>query len=934
MSQIPPIPAPPWPTGTVTFLFTDIEGSSAMGEKDPEAMLAAVQRHDTLAAEIVTSHHGLLVKHRGEGDSLFIVFARASDAVEAAGALQLAFRAESWPEPLHLHVRIGLHSGEAQLRENDYFGPAVNRCARLRSITHGGQTIVSQTTAELVRDSLSAPFSLRDQGVHRLKDLQRPEQVFQLLHPDLPAEFPPLRSLNTQPNNLPLQLTSFIGREHEIAELRALVPTTRLLTLTGVGGTGKTRLALQVAAEMLEEYSDGVWFVELAPLEKPELVPQAVATALGVRERALVAAAGGGSTAEASLMVALTEHLQARSLLILLDNCEHLSKACARLAEALLRACPSIRILATSRTLLQVGGERQWRVPSLNLPDPVTDFQQTARTEAVRLFADRAAHVSPGFALTPENAPDVVRICRRLDAMPFAVELAAARVTMLPVRQIADRLEKDFRVLPSGPVTGAPRHQTLEALIQWSYNLLSEPERVLLCRLSVFAGGWTMEAAEAVCADETLDVMEVFNLLSALETASLMVVEAGDNAESYRYRLLETVREYARKKLEDAEPTDALEARYISFFTGLAEEIEPLLSSRDQARLLRRLDAEQDNFRSALKLAVDAQTRLRLAGALGGYWRRRGFYTEGRAWLRGALERSPGTSSRARARAHDALGVLLWEMGEHATARQHLEESLSLLREHGDERGIGHALINRALLEQDQTDYATAFTFFEESAALLDSVSDRGGLATALNNMGNICAAQEDDVGARKFWEGALQIFRELGDIANIAGASNNLGTLAMRQEDYPTARALLEEGLTQLLCLGLPTYIAVAEGNLAEVLHRMGNNRTAHALLVQNLRRRQELGDVGDTIYPLSTLAKIAQSQSDLPRATQLWIATEVVLASIDIPYPPAERKEYTTHLDELRLLMEGSAFADACDAATARSIEETLNYACEDYV
>lgn len=926
MSQSPQFPESRLPTGTVTFLFTDIEGSSALWEQHPEAMRSALQRHDTLAAQIVASHEGVLVKQRGEGDSLFVVFARASDAVEAAGALQLAFHTEPWPESIRLRVRMGLHSGEAELRDNDYLGAPVNRCARIRSITHGEQTLLSQTTADLVRDSLASPFALKDQGMHLLRDLQRPEQVFQLLHPDLPTDFPPLRSLNEQPNNLPVQLTRFIGREREIAEIRALLPTARLLTLTGVGGTGKTRLALQVAAETLDDYPDGVWLVELAPLTKPELAPQAVATALGLRETA-------GSASDRSLLTALTNYLQSRFLLLLLDNCEHLATACAHLAETLLRACPGVRILATSRRLMDIGGEMKWPVPPLSLPDTDTDYPRMVHSEAVRLFADRAVHVSSGFTLTPENAPDVVRICRRLDAIPFAVELAAARVNMLPVRQIADRLDKDFRVLPPGPVTGAPRHQTLRALIDWSYNLLPEPERVLLRRLSVFAGGWTLEAAEAVCGDATLDVMEVFDLLCSLERASLMVVETGQNSEAFRYRLLETVREYARVKLEEAEAPEALEERFIACFTGLAEEVDPLLSGRDQARLLRRLDAEQDNFRRALKLAVDAETRLRLAGALGGYWRRRSFFTEGRAWLRGALERSAGTSPRVRAKAHDALGILLWELDDLGAAREHLEESLRLLREHGSPRSIGHALINRALLEFAHTDYTAAFAFFEESIALLEAASDRGGVATALNNMAIIRNAQDDASGARDYWDRALQIFRDMGDIGNIAGASNNLGMLAMREANYREARALFEECLIQLRQLGMPGYIAIVEGNLAEVLYRMGEEKTAQEMLVRNLRLRQEFGDIGGSIYPLSTLAKIAQSQGDLPRAVQLWIATEVVLASIEMPYPSAERSEFDEHLNALRPQMDASVFAQAVEEARSRTFEETLQHACDGY-
>jgi class 3 adenylate cyclase len=487
------------PTGTVTFLFTDIEGSTRLWEQHPEAMEAALIRHDELAARIIQQHEGSLVKHRGEGDSLFAVFARAADAVAAALTLQQVLRAEPWPateghpEGMPLQVRVALHTGDAAFRDGDYFGAAVNRCARLRAVAHGGQILLSSATQELVRDALPEEIRFQDLGEHRLRDLARPERVFQLLHPDLPADFPPLSSLNTLPNNLPQQVTSFIGREKEMAEVRRLLSTTRLLTLTGSGGTGKTRVSLQVAADLLEGDGDGVWLVELAPLADPSLVSQAVATALGVREEP-----------GKPLSQTLVEFLKPKRLLLLLDNCEHLLSACAELAGLILRSCPGVQILATSREGLNIPGETTYRLPSLSLPDPrqlPSTVESVSQYEAVRLFIDRATAAVPAFAVTNQNAPAVAQLCVRLDGIPLAIELAAARVKAMSVEQINGRIADMFRLLTGGSRTALPRQQTLRAAIDWSYDLLSEKEKILLRRLSVFAGGWALEAAEQVCAD-------------------------------------------------------------------------------------------------------------------------------------------------------------------------------------------------------------------------------------------------------------------------------------------------------------------------------------------------------------------------------------------------------------------------------------------------
>lgn len=463
-----------------------------MWEEAPDLMPKTIERHDEIALSVIENNGGRVVKSRGEGDSVFAVFPRASEAVAAAAKLQVALRTEPWPAKTPIKVRMALHTGEAQERDEDYYGAPVNRCARLRAIAHGGQIVVSLTTEELVRDGLKGGVSLKDLGLHRLKDLSRPEQVFQVLHPELPEDFPPLRSLDALPNNLPQQLTSFIGREQVIAEVLDIFKHTRLLSLTGSGGAGKTRLALQVAADLLEDYEDGVWLIELAVLADPNLVAQSVATTIGVREEP-----------GRPILATLTDFLKAKKVLLVLDNCEHLLSACATLCDHLLRACPGLYILATSREGLNIAGETTYRVPSLGLPDPRAQqaISDLVQVEAVRLFVERAQAAQPGFQVNEQNAASLAQLCVRLDGIPLAIELAAARVKALSVDQINQRLDDRFRLLTGGSRTALPRQQTLRALIDWSYDLLTPEEQTLLRRLSVFAGGWTLEAAEAVCAD-------------------------------------------------------------------------------------------------------------------------------------------------------------------------------------------------------------------------------------------------------------------------------------------------------------------------------------------------------------------------------------------------------------------------------------------------
>lgn len=476
-------------TGTWTFLFTDIEGSSKLWDEKPEAMRKALARHDELLRKAFSGGHVF----KTVGDAFYAAFTSPSEAIQAAISAQKDLLGESWGEIGSMPVRIGLHTGEAEFRDNDYFGPSLNRVARLLSTGHGGQILISQATYELVRDGLPKGTETRFLGEHRLRDLERPESIYQLLVEGLPTEFPALRSLSELPNNLPLQVNTFIGREKELSDVDSLISKHRLVTFTGSGGTGKTRLSLQAGADLLPEFEDGVWLVELAPLTEAELVPQTVAAALRVREEP-----------GRSLQETLLAFLRDKHLLLILDNCEHLLDATARLADAIGRQCPRVHVVATSREPLAIQGEQVYRVPSLSTPDPKRkeSLHALGQYEAVRLFIDRALLAQPSFQVTNENAPAVAQICHRLDGIPLALELAAARVRAMPVETIAARLDDRFRLLTGGSRTALPRQQTLRATIDWSYGLLDEKEKTLLRRLSVFAGGWTLEAAERVCADD------------------------------------------------------------------------------------------------------------------------------------------------------------------------------------------------------------------------------------------------------------------------------------------------------------------------------------------------------------------------------------------------------------------------------------------------
>ena len=767
-----------------TLLFTDIEGSTRLWEQEPERMGPALACHDAIARAAVERHHGVVVKMSGDG--VHAVFDDPLDALSATLELQQALIDPEATNGIPLRVRCGLHAGASERRDNDFFGRAVNRAARIMSSAHGGQILVSDAVAALIRERLPDGVTLHDLGSARLRDLASPEHIYQVAHLQLRQDFPALRSLEATPNNLPQQVTSFIGRERELAEVKGLLDRTRLLTLVGAGGIGKTRLSLQAAADAMDEFPDGVWFVELAPLTDAQRLPQAVATVLGVKEEA------GRPVIEA-----LLKHLKDRQLLLVLDNCEHIVQACAELASQVLQAAPKLKVLASSRERLRTAGEQIYAVPTLSLPD--ADRALTAESlkqfEAARLFIERAVAVQPSFEATDRNAHDISDICLRLDGIPFALELAAARVRALPVDALAARLGDRFRLLGGGDRAALPRQQTLRAMIDWSYDLLTEAERTVLRRLALFAGGWTLEAAEAVAAGDDVNESDVLDLMSHLVEKSLVVMEPAGG----RYRLLDTVRQYAQERLEESGEGDTGRDRHLAFYLAFAARARPQLVGAEQGEWLARLDQERENLLSAHVWCSDArdgvESGLKLASSLRRYWMIRGLLGLGHRVTIEALARSPAHErSQTRCQALFDAGQLSGWMGRYQEAQAYLEESLAVARAIGDKQMVARALQPLGMALHGQGDLATARAHFEEGLVLARELKNKRELAAALNALAQLNRAEGELEAAEPLYQDALALAREMGDPESVAIALLNLAMVSVSRGSGDQAREMLLE--------------------------------------------------------------------------------------------------------------------------------------------
>jgi predicted ATPase/class 3 adenylate cyclase/DNA-binding CsgD family transcriptional regulator len=948
--------------GTVTLLFIDIEGSTRLLQQLGERYAEMLAECRQLLRAVFHRWHGHEVDT--QGDAFFVAFARASDAVSAAVEMQRTLATHAWPNGVTVRMRIGLHTGEPQLSSEGYVGLDVHRAARIMSAGHGGQVLLSQTTRDLVEHDLPTEVSLRDLGVHRLKDLASPSHLYQLVLAGLENDFPPLRTLDSSAHNLPIQPTPFIGREKEVDAIQQhlLRQEVRLLTLTGPGGVGKTRLGLQVAAEASDKFTDGTWFVSLAPLSDPELVIPTIAETLAVPE-----------VADRSQLEHLKAWLRERQILLLLDNFEHVVSAAMQVAD-LLGACPQLKMLVTSREVLHVRAEHAFPVPALVLPDPehLPDSVTLWQYEAVALFIERAQAVKPDFQVTNTNAPAVAEICARLEGLPLAIELAAARTRMLPPQALLKRLGQRLQLLTSSLRDAPARQHTLRKTIQWSYDLLLPEEQQLFRRLSVFAGGCELSAVEAICHALGVQAAAVLDEVTSLVDKNLLR-QTAEEEEEPRFTMLETIREFGLEALAASREMEATRQAHTLYYLALAEEAAPELTGPRSAVWLQRLEREHDNLRAALAWSLEpAQTEfnpemaLRFGATLKEFWEVRGHNSEGRAFLEQALVLCKGASTSARASALGVAAIFAYWLSDFHRQEELYQESLGLYRELGDTRGIASSLRGLAVAAQG-TNIAPAIVLREESVTLMRELGDKEALAWSLQNLADYLGIHGEYERAQALFEESLALFRDLG---NKRGMAACLTTSAMWLPSARGDQAIVDARLEEMLALhtelgdkeGLAFYFWISG---SEALSR-GDAATAQAQMEQCLALWQELGARWYMFWPLAFLGRIKAYQGDLGAAltfheqslavarefhedwlyaycleglasvvatlgkcawaARFWGTAESLRERCGIPLAPVERVDYEPAVAAARTHLGEQAFAAAWAEGRTMSFEQAV--------
>ena len=911
------------PSGTVTFLFTDIEGSTQLWEQHPEAMKAALAKHDSILKEAIESNRGYVIKTTGDG--VHAVFSTALDALNAVLSSQQ--KLQSLDSDLSLKSRMGLHTGEAELRGGDYFGQTLNRAARIMSAGHGGQILISDVTAQVVREHLPADVSLLDLGEHHLRGLLHTEKIYQVLAPDLQKEFPALHATPTATNNLPAQLTSFIGRERELVEAMKRLENARLLTLIGPGGTGKTRLSIQLGTELLPHFTDGVWFFELAPLTDPALILQTVASVLSVR-----------SQIGLPLANIVNDYLRAKNLLIILDNCEHLVEASAQLADDFLHNALNIKIIASSREALGIAGETVYRVPSLSSPKQADVTRETVMGfESVQLFVERASAANPRFQLTDENASYIAQICSRLDGIPLALELAASRMSVFTAEQIAKRLDDRFRLLTGGSRTALPRQQTLRALIDWSYDILSPAECMFLRRLSVFAGGWVFEAAESIFSD-----MDVLELLPQLVNKSLVVMD--DEGDEPRYRLLETIRQYARDKLMESGEAAGIRNRHLDYHVRLAEEAEQYLYRNIALNWVNRLEAEYDNLRTAIEwgLESDPVKVLRMAGALPNFWFRRGYESEGIQWIQEALKRVKGLpevegeAARERlaviAKSWQSISLMSFSQGDMLNASAAAATCAEYARQLGDKSLLAMVLSFEAASKMMSGRFHEVENIMQEVLNFVDESNDQYAIGMAYGMFGTrMMMAGQDNEEARALVAKGLAALK---DSENRFGHTMILFATAMsarfngRFDEARTQFAPLSQVFRDM---GDHHRSNMIRSELAHIERLEGHHDQAEAMYRETILEWKRLGHRAAVANQLECFAFLAKAHEQPEHAATLFGAAEALREKISIDMSQMERIEYEREVADLKANMGERAFAARWKEGRSMTMEQAIEFALE---
>jgi predicted ATPase/class 3 adenylate cyclase len=949
------------PTGTVTFLFTDIEGSTRLLQQLGDRYSRVFEECRRLLRAAFQEWNGHEVDT--QGDAFFVAFARATDAVSAAVDGLHALAVHSWTEDVVVRVRMGLHTGEPQLSSEGYIGIDVHHGARVMSAGHGGQVLLSQATRDLVVHQLPGGVSLRDMGEHRLKDLQRPVHLFQLVIAGLPADFPSLKTLDIYPNNLPIQPTPLIGREKEVASLGQLLRRVdvRLVTLTGPGGTGKTRLALQVAAELSDLKWRGIYFVDLAPVSDSAQVIPTIASTLGLREER------GRSPLEC-----LKEEIDQNRVLLLLDNFEQVLDAAVQVSE-LLVACSQLKIMVTSRAVLRVRAEREFAVPTLRLPDSaqMPDLEALMQYEAIVLFLQRTQAVAPEFRLTDMNAPVVVEIVRRLDGLPLAIELAAARMKLLSPEALLARLNQPLQVLTSGARDVAARQHTLRNTIAWSYNLLDAQEQELFRRLSDFVGGCTLEAIEVVNGVLGNATGLILDIVASLVDKSLLRRREQGKGEEPRLAMLETIREYGLELLGASGEMKAVRKAHAVYFMELSERAD-LERASDSPEWLDRLEQEHDNLRAAMHWSLEdmegcKEIALRLGGALRTFWYSRGYLSEGLDFLERALVGSDEVEEPMRAAALYAAARLYevrgdydraepflvqslalyrelgnpariayalhlqadiaWRRGILDMARSLAEESLAVFRELGDRGAIASLLLHLGALAADQGEYARARDLLEESLAINRELGDKGSIADSLFNLARANFFSGSELGAaRVLLEESLSLFRQLSDKESIGYCLCLLGLLTLEQGDVTTARSLVEQSVALFKERRQAHGMALSTSAMAMVIAAQGDNAVARALYDAALTEARKAGDKLIIASGLEGLSRVLVALGEYERAVQLRAAAETLREAIGAPIPAVERPADEQAAKVAREWLGEEAFAEVWDVWRGLKVEDAL--------
>ncbi len=918
----------PYPSGTVTFLFTDVEGSTQLAQEHPDEMPALLARQNEILRRAVEAHNGYVFQI--VGDSLSAAFHNAGDALNAALEAQRCLQNEPW-SPAPLRVRMGIHTGAAELqvdsKESAYSGYATLALTeRIMAAAHGGQILLSQAAHDLVKDSLPAKAELRDLGEHRLKDVRQPERLHQLALPDLLSDFQPLNTLGTLSHNLPTQLTTFIGRTAEIRRVRQLVQEHNLVTLVGSGGCGKTRLSLQVAGEIQSDFTDGVWLAQLAPLSDPALVPQAVVSTFNLR-----------ADSQRTDQQVLTDYLRTKSILLILDNCEHLIEACAQLSESLLRACPRLKILASSRQPLGIAGEIPYRVPSLKTPDlgQLPPLAELTEMDAIRLFLDRVAVVKPDFALTKDNAPFVALICSRLDGIPLAIELAAARMRVLSAEQIAARLDDRFRLLTGGARSALPRQQTLRAMIDWSYGLLSEPEKILFRRLAVFVGGWTLAAAESVCGEEETGY-EVLDLVTQLVDKSL--VSAKELAGEMRYTQLETIRQYSRERLFETDEVEMMRDRHLAFHVEFSEDAERQMKGPARRLWAQRLEAERDNLRAAVEwgLAKNSESALQIAANLAIGIASGGFSAEGFRWLRDGLQTMDATASSIRpslrAKALSGLAFFYLSLGDNLNAKRFAQESIDIYRQIGDRSGLASALLVYSQPLEFLGELVQAEAALQEALALARSDKLAFIGAWALDNLARVTVQLHGDLDmGMHYADEAIRVSKEVGIEFTAANSYQMQGFVAAKSKQYDQARSLLEKALLAYQEIGAHFNVILVKSDLAHLERQFGHYRRALERYRETIVAFRDVGQVGAVAHQLECFGFIARAQNQSARALELLAAAHALRERAVTPMTPSEQVDFDEQLRVLRAGTSAAAFDAAWSRGTALSMDDAITLALQ---